>query len=129
VTHKLLTFGALALVASASNVAAERNPSIYPAALCAAFWLGYADYAQVSAYLDHDPRDHLRADAYRSVAYRLATAARADIDAYVSEQRPLMETMIDAVVYGSDGPSRDVFERLTKTCKDFGQEHPETRDL
>jgi hypothetical protein len=44
-------------------------------------------------------------------------------------QRPLMETMIDAVVYGSDGPSRDVFERLTKTCKDFGQEHPETRDL
>ena len=100
--HTPLTFGALALVASVSNAAAERNLSIYPRAQCAAFWLGYADYAHVSAYLDVDPRDQVRADAYRTVAYRLATAPRADIDAYVATQRPLMETMMDAVIYSSD---------------------------
>jgi hypothetical protein len=108
---------------------AERNLSIYPAAQCAAFWLGYDDYAHLSAYLDADPTDAVRAAAYRDVAYRLATAERADIDTYIADQRPLMRNMMEAVIYGSDGPSRDVFERLTKTCKDFGQDHPETRDL
>ncbi|MEL7260317.1 MAG: hypothetical protein AAGK69_02995 [Pseudomonadota bacterium] len=116
-----------ALVAAPAQ--AERNPSIYPAAQCAAFWLGYADYARASAYLDFDPTDLGRANAFRAVALRLATATPAEIETYVDTQRPLMASLMEAVIYTRSRSAQTVFERLTTTCKTFGAAHVETRDL
>lgn len=121
--------GLMALAFSASGALAERNLSIYPAAQCAAFWLGYGDYARASTHLAVDPMDETRAAAFRTIAYRLNTAERAEIDAYIDAERPRMASLMEAVIYVSDGPSRDVFERLTKTCEDFGQDQPEIRKL
>lgn len=115
--------------ALAAPAQGERNPSIYPAAQCAAFWLGYADYARASAYLDFDPTDLGRAQAFRAVALRLATATPGEIETYIDTQRPLMASLMEAVIYTRSRSAQTVFERLTTTCKTFGAAHVETRDL
>ncbi|MEO1363067.1 MAG: hypothetical protein AAFU86_04735 [Pseudomonadota bacterium] len=86
-------------------------------------------FARAPARLDHLLADVNRANAFRDVALRLATAAPDEIDRYVTEQRPLMVSMLDALIYNRSHTSRDVFERLIETCKTFGAQHAETRDL
>lgn len=116
----------VALIGIASGAAAE-DP-LYPAAQCSAFWLGYADYAKVSAYLDPDPAAAQAAAAFRSVARRMS-GTDAEIDDFIAEQRPLMVLMMEGYIYGGDRQSREMFERLAGICQDFAKRHPETRDL
>ncbi|SFP06251.1 hypothetical protein [Tranquillimonas alkanivorans] len=112
-TAGLLLFG---LVATA-----QEDEALYPAAQCAALWLGFSDYIGGTAEAD-------LGRAFRDVAVRLSGDA-ARVDAFIAEQRPLMSLMIDAHVWEQDEDSRDIFERLAQTCEAFGARHPETRAL
>jgi len=117
---------ALAILASGSPVSAQ-DP-VYPAAQCAAFWYGYADYADLSPYLDASPTDLEAAEAFREVALRLAGDA-SEVEQFISEQRPQMVRLMESYIFDGDVQSRDIFERLTATCEDFAADHPETRNL
>jgi hypothetical protein len=117
----------LAAFLSAASVATAQD-AIYPAAQCAAFWFGYADYAKISPYLDFDPSDLRAAEAFREVALRLADTD-SEVEAYIATQRPLMGRLMESYIYNGDAQSRDIFERLNETCQNFAARHPETRDL
>lgn len=121
----LLVAGAMSAVADAD----ARDPALYPAAQCAALWYGFDDYAQLSAFLDRTESDLARAEAFRAVAYRLDGGETGRVDAFIAQQRRLMVSMIDAMIYGGDEPSRDIFRRLTQTCESFAGQHPETQGL
>ena len=116
----------------AAGAFAEEAPdsgALYPAAQCAALWYGFDDYAARSAFVDRVEGDLERADAFRAVAYRLDGGRTARVDDYVATQRPLMLSMIDAMIYGGDRQSRDLFRRLTQTCDRLAAAHPETEAL
>ncbi|MFP7570367.1 hypothetical protein [Marivita sp. S2033] len=115
-------------VAFGTGAVMAAQGSLYPAAQCAAFWLGYEDYAQVSPYLDTDADAATAAAAFRKVALRLGGAESA-VDAYIAEQRPLMALLMEGYIYGNDTQSREVFEDLSAICQEFADRHPETRDL
>lgn len=117
----------LAAFLSAGSVATAQD-AIYPAAQCAAFWFGYADYAKVSPYLDFDPSDLRVAEAFREVALRLAET-ESDVETYIAAQRPLMTRLMESYIYNGDAQSRDIFERLNQICQDFAERLSETRDL
>ena len=117
------------MISAAAPASAERNVSLYPAAQCAAFWLGFSDYARASAHLDLNPDDVARAHAFVQVALRLGTATQDEIEDHIRTQRRLMVSLLDGVIYRSDDVSQRVFERLTETCKNFGRAQPETREL
>ena len=108
---------------------ATSDQALYPAAQCAALWYGFDDYARLSAMLDRNEGDPERAEAFKAVAYRLDSGRTDRVDAFVKEQRGLMLTMIDAMIYAGDEPSRDLFRRLTETCESFAAKHPETEAL
>jgi len=129
VSLKALTTAAAIGVLGVGAAQASRDPSLYPAAQCAAFWLGYSDYAARSLYLEVDPTDATRAAAFRAVALRLGTVPRAEIDRYIAVQRPLMDLLVEAMIFGRDRQSADVFEALGETCQSFAKDHPETRKL
>lgn len=101
---------------------------LYPAAQCAAFWLGRDDYARESAFLDADPTDAARAAAFRAVAVRLAGEA-APVDAFLRKERRAMALMVEAYIYGGDVISRDLYERLLETCAAYAATQGETRGL
>ncbi|MCR8826400.1 hypothetical protein [Pseudosulfitobacter koreensis] len=125
----VLGVGAAGAARLTDAAGAASDPSLYPAAQCAALWLGYSDYAARSLYLEVDPTDAARAAAFRAVAIRLGTSSRAEIDIYIAEQRPLMELLVEAMIFGRDRQSADVFEALGETCQSFAKDHPETRKL
>lgn len=100
----------------------------YPAAQCAAFWLGRDDYARASTFLEADPTDAARAAAFRSVAVRLAGEA-GPIDAFLRKERRAMARLVESYVYGGDGTSRDLHDRLLETCAAYAATQAETRDL
>ena len=102
--------------------------ALYPAADCAAFWFGYGDYAAVSPVLDEQPAAYDQAKAFRAAAIRLTGDAQA-VDAHIARWRPDMARMMDAYIGYADRPSREMFERLSETCKDFARTQPETRLL
>ena len=120
---------ALAILTAGAGSADDLAGAAVGAARCAAFWYGYDDYAQRSGFLDRHPGDTERARAFRSVAYRLDGGDHARVDAYLAENRGLMELTMEAMIYGGDSQSRDIFDRLTQTCDDLAARHPETRDL
>ncbi|UOA27700.1 hypothetical protein [Pseudosulfitobacter sp. DSM 107133] len=126
---KALTTAAATGVLGVGAAQADRDLSIHPAAQCAALWLGYSDCAANSPYLAVDPADADRAAAFRAVALRLGTSPRAQIDHFIALQRPLMEKLVEAMIFGRDRQSTDVFEALDETCKSFAKDHPETRKL
>jgi hypothetical protein len=101
----------------------------YPAAQCAAFWLGRDDYARVSTLLDTDPTDPARAAAFRAVAVRLNGGDQGAIDAFLATERHAMARLVEAYVYGGDDTSRDLHDRLLETCETFAATQEETRDL
>jgi hypothetical protein len=51
-------------LAFAGPASAAEDPALFPAAQCAALWFGQDDYAQVSAWLDRDPKDLALAEAF-----------------------------------------------------------------
>ena len=114
-------------VASAGPVNATDDP-YYPAAQCAAFWLGRDDYARTSTTLDADPTDPARAAAFRAVAVRLAGEA-GPVDAFLRKERGAMARLVEAYVYGGDATSRDLYERLLETCAAYAATQGETRGL
>ena len=128
------TLSVLPVLAFAPNVTAGEMAEIsdaarYPAAQCAALWYGFDDYARLSAFLDRNDGDLARAEAFRDVAYRLDGGRTERVDAFVTGQRRLMTRMIEAMIYGGDEQSRDVFRRLAATCESLAAEHPETEAL
>ena len=123
----LAAWGLCAIAASPALPADD--PALYPAAQCAALWFGYDDYAAVSPFLEPNPADAALAEAFRQVALRQTTGSAADIDAFITEQRPLMAFLVETYIYGGDRVNRDLYERLMQTCSDFAATQPETRDL
>ena len=117
------------LGAPMDKAAKTTDPALFPAAQCAALWFGQDDYAQVSPYLDRDPKDLQLAEAFRAVALRLTTESPAAIDAFIATQRRQMSLLVEAFVFGSDRSSRRLFESLMQDCSDFAAKQPETRDL
>ena len=106
---------AAALVLAAMPALAGDDPARYPAAQCAAFWLGWDDYATRSALMDRTPGDLDRAERFRAEAHRLTLDTPAAIDAFIAQQRPLMMRLIDEAIY-APGESRSLMERLLQTC-------------
>jgi len=105
------------------------DPALVPAAQCAALWFGQDDYAQVSAWLDRDPKDLALAEAFRQVALRQTTQRPAAIDAFIQSQRRQMSLLVEAFIFGGERQSRDLYDNLIQDCADFAARQPETRDL
>ena len=116
-------------VALAGAAQAADDPALFPAAQCAALWFGQDDYAQLSPYLDRDPKDLALAEAFRAVALRLTTQGPAAIDAFIAAQRDQMRLLVEAFIFGGDRSSRDLYDSLMQDCSDFAAKQPETRDL
>lgn len=97
--------------------AGANAPSAYPASDCAAFWLGYADYAAQTSFLDAEAEREAQArgDAYRAIAGETA-APGTGIQAEIARQRRLMADLAEAYIYGGDRASRALFERLLSGC-------------
>jgi hypothetical protein len=122
------TAAAFAAVLASPTLPAD-DPALYPAAQCAAFWLGRDDYARASPFLDRDPADLRLAEAFREVARRQTIGPPAAIDAFIADQRPLMFDLFDAFIYGADKQSSDLHDRLLATCAAFAATQTETRGL
>ncbi len=125
----LAVFGLCAALLAGHGAQAEADKAIYPAAQCAAFWLGFNDYAKRSPFLDSNPDYLAQADAFRRIALRLNPARAAEIEQTIRDQRDDMALLTEAVIYANDKQSRKVFETLAQTCESFANAHPETRDL
>lgn len=119
--------GAVATVLLALPVHAKTDP-FYPAAQCAAYWLGRNDFAAKSAFLDSDATDVIRADAFRAVAIRQNGGDAAPIDDFLDSERSNMALMIEAAIY-RDRISDRLQRRLLVTCADFAATQDETRAL
>ncbi|MDR5654025.1 hypothetical protein [Ruixingdingia sedimenti] len=117
------------LALSAGAAAAQEARAFFPAAQCAAFWMGRSDVAAGSRHLDAHPSDRDRARAFRDAAVRLGGGDAGKIDAFIAEERPRMALTVRAHVLGGDAASRDIHDRLLKRCEDFAATQPETRDL
>ncbi|WP_306133143.1 hypothetical protein [Roseivivax marinus] len=99
--------GALVLVVALPAVplrAAQRD-----AADCAAFWEGYARYADISAYLDG------AADA-RADAERFRAEADPDDAGRIHRDARDWVLRLDAMIRGNDAQSTEVFERTAARC-------------
>jgi len=118
----------LAAALAGAGKAAD-DPALFPAAQCAALWFGQDDYAQVSPFLDSDPKDLQLAEGFRAVALRLTTESPAAIDTFIAAQRRQMSLLVEAFIFGSDRSSRRLYESLMRDCSDFAAKQPETRDL
>lgn len=105
------------------------DQALYPAAQCAAFWLGRGDYVRAGGWLDPDPLSTDRAVAFRAAALRLAPGRTADIDARIAEQRPRMARLHEAAIDWMDRQSIDLLEALTQTCGAFAATAPELEGL
>ena len=116
------------LAGSGGTPAHSAEEALYPAAQCAAYWLGRDDFARGSAYLDSDPTDPDRAAAFRAVAVRLNGGNAAPIDAFIATERDAMSPMVEAALYG-DKISDRLQRRLLTICDTFAATQDETRDL
>lgn len=96
-------------------------PGAYPAAKCAAFWLGWTDAARRLNYLREDPGDAVLAENFRKAALDEGADA-AVLDAYLRRDRRDMRLMIEAAIFG-DRSSSDIQDRLMKTCDDYARAH------
>ena len=110
-----------ALVVAQPAVALDREAR-YPAATCAAFFLGRDDFARTSAWLDRNPGDPARAAALRDEAVRLNGGAAPEVDAFVAEEREVLAFLFEAMILDQDEQSRDVHDRLVATCETLADE-------
>ncbi len=81
--------------------------------------MGRDDYARVSAYLDRNPEDLILAQKSRDIAVELNGGQAAEVDDFIAEQRRVMAFMLEAYIFGGDTQSRDMHDRLLKTCSDL----------
>ena len=107
--------------------AAAGAAAVNPAADCAALWLGYGDYAGISAFLDGQQEAYDTAALFRSAAIRENGDAQA-VDAHIAKVRHDMALMVEAHVELADPQSRDLFERFSQTCQDLADSLPEFQD-
>ncbi len=119
------TILALACCVAARAALSQNYPD---AAQCAAYWLGRADYADVSTYLTGEAEARALGEAFRRAALRLSHD-RAQTDALIADQRPLMSLLSEAYIYGGDEQSREISERLVQGCENLAADLPETGDL
>lgn len=116
---------ALAITICLAQPSAASEPLPIPATDCAAFWLGYGDYATLSAYLDEEAA----AEAYRNaLAWRRAAIGEsgdaAATDAQIVEMRQAMTLLAEAYIYDGDNQSRELFERMVAHCDPAGLNQP-----
>ncbi len=111
-----------------SGAQAAPDEALYPAAQCAALWLGFSEYAKRSPFLDYNPDDLKRSDVFRRIALSLSPDRQPLIDQTIATERAAMALLVEAMIYGGDAQSRDVFERLTQRCEDFAAQYPEISD-
>ncbi|MHC0054086.1 hypothetical protein [Actibacterium sp. D379-3] len=120
---------ALVAVSGAAHAASDAQRALFPAAQCAAFWLGYGDFQSRYAIASGDAADAYRVAAdFRAAAIRLGGGDATAVDAYISEQRPLMLLMNKSFMIDGNRESQDMFDRLARTCDDFATTQPETRE-
>ena len=119
----------LALAAGLPGAAAGASDAsgLYPAADCAALWMGYGDYARRSAYLGGAEDAYDKAELFRAAAIR-QTGDKTLVDTHIGVARAGMELMIEALIMIGDAQSRDLFERFSQTCEDFSADLPEFQD-
>ena len=110
---------ALLSCALALPAGAETPAMPWPAAQCAALWLGWTDAARISAYLDETPADAALAARFRQAALDQG-AEPAALDASLGTQRRDMARMILAAISG-DRISDDLQKRLMTDCEDFAR--------
>ncbi|SNR26681.1 hypothetical protein [Puniceibacterium sediminis] len=100
---------ALVLLLGATPAAAQEAD-----VTCAALWLGYADFARVSAYLDIGDADR-QAARHRAMAIRAGLSPK-DADRQIDAQRGGMFLLVRATVEDDDPLSRQLFERQMQLC-------------
>jgi hypothetical protein len=105
-------FAALALAAALPGMAAAQSAS--PTVQCAAFWAGWVDVAQSSAFLPQDPADAALAAAFAQAAMR---EHRAEATAHLARDSRDMARMIRAAIKG-DATSLGLMDRLMRGCED-----------
>lgn len=118
----------LAALLATAFPAQGRELVTFPAAQCAAFWLGRDDYARRSAFLDREPSDRTRAAAFRAAAVRLNGGDAAAVDAFIAGERGNMALTFERFVLG-DRTAEDVHDILLDACEGFAPTAPETRGL
>lgn len=94
---------------------------MYPAAKCAAFWLGWTDAAKRLTYLDVNPADAELAARFRQAAIDEG-GDPAEIDAFIKQDRRNMSLMVRANILG-DVQSTDTQNRLMEICDTYAREH------
>lgn len=116
-------FLSAALAFGAADVSAAEDPAIYPGAQCAAFWYGFSDFTQLTPFMTVNPRDVAQAETFREIALRLAPDRRSEIEQTIAEQRPQMALLAEAMIYGDDTQSMEIFQNLAETCERFAAEN------
>ena len=91
----------------------------YPAAKCAAFWLGWDDASRHLRRLPQQPENAALAAQFRQAALAQGEAPET-LDAYITRERRDMARMITAAIYG-DRSSNDIERRLMRTCDDYAR--------
>lgn len=105
-------FAALTLAAALPGMAAAQSAS--PTVQCAAFWAGWVDVAQSSAFLPQDPADAVLAQAFAQAAMR---DHKAEAQAHLARDSRDMARMIRAAIRG-DATSMGLMDRLMRGCEE-----------
>ena len=112
------SFAATILCATSPAARAADEPA-YPAAKCAAFWLGWDDASRHLRRLPQQPENAALAAQFRQAALAQGESP-ASLDAYITRERRDMARMITAAIYG-DRSSNDIERRLMRTCDDYAR--------
>jgi hypothetical protein len=116
-----LTTASLAVTLLCATLPAARaaDEPAYPAAKCAAFWLGWDDASRHLRRLPQQPENAALAARFRQAA--IVTGGPSEtLDAYIARERRNMARMITAAIYG-DRSSNDIERRLMRTCDDYAR--------
>ena len=116
-------FVSATLVFGAAGTHAADDSAIYPGAQCAAFWYGFSDFTHLTPFMTVNPRDIEQAESFREIAFRLAPDRRSEIEQTIAEQRPQMALLAEAMIYGDDAQSMEIFQNLAETCERFAAEN------
>lgn len=109
-------------------VPAVAPQAAYPAAECAALWLGTDDYAARSPFLGADPGRARVARGFRAVAVQLNGGDARPVDRLIARQRRYWAQVNDAFIRLGDADARDLYTRQLRLCDAYAATRPETRD-
>lgn len=119
--HVVALFAGFSAALGGASAARTVPDPMYPAAKCAAFWLGWTDAAKRLRWLSEDPGDAVRAARFRQAALDEGNKA-GPVDAYLAGERRNMARMISAAIAG-DRQSNDIQNRLMETCERYAAAH------